>query len=194
MSGSFRSSDHTYWWDGTRRLMGATDMLRRVGYIDPTWYSAEACERGTFVHQCIAWMLADDLDETSLDPALGGYLTAARGFLASFGVKAQYVEVPFYDAVLGIAGTPDIVGSYVNDRGFTRGCLIDWKTGAEERWHRIQLAIYDRLVPAWPVPRDRIVVYLSDDGTYRPVVHRVRRDLEIAAAVISIAQDQAYAA
>ena len=96
--------------------------------------------------------------------------------------------------MLGIAGTPDVVGAYVNDRGFTRPCLIDWKTGAEERWHRIQLAIYDRLVPAGTVPRDRIVVYLRDDGTFRPVVHRDRRDLAIAAAVISIAQDQAQAA
>lgn len=192
----FHAPTHTYWC-GESRLLGATEMLRATGYIDPRWFTDGACERGSYAHQAIAWALAGDLDEDLLDPSLRGYLTAARTFLRASDVEALEVETPRYDATLGIAGTPDVLGTWVAPTGVRRGVLIDWKTGAPQRWHRFQTSIYRHLAQepdesgvSWPT-LDRVCVYLASDGSFLVEPHKDDRfDWQIASAVIAIARDQ----
>lgn len=195
MRNHFRASDHTYWSD-TRRLLSATEMLRMVGYIDPSWYTDAARERGTYVHQAIALDLAGDLDEATLDPSLVGYLAQARLFLARYDVQIDTAEQPLFDEVLGVAGTPDVVGSWMTARG-RRPVVIDWKTGDPQAWHPLQLAIYRDLVYRDFIVKsvtdgrlsDRVGVYLSAED-YRVREYTDPRDMSKARAVITIATDQ----
>lgn len=188
MRNVFRASDHTY-WSNDRRLLSATEMLRMVGYIDTAWYTSEACERGSFVHQAIALDMARDLDWSTLDAGLAGYVRQAAWFLTAYEIEPIAVETPRYDEVLGIAGTPDVIGYWRNQRGQRRPVVIDWKTGDPQAWHALQLAIYRHLItPVLPMA-DRVAVYLSPDA-FAVREHTDPREWAKAAAVITIATDQ----
>lgn len=182
---------HRYWLDG-RELDGCTTTLGSVGLIDRSRYTDEARERGSYVHDIIHADRDGDLAEERVDPSLFGYLLAARAYIRESGVDVIAFERPLADPVRGIAGKPDIIGGTASQR-----CtIIDWKTGAHERWHGYQLAWYEHLARVNGLVGglvDRVAVYLRDDGTYQPHRFPDRNDWHVAQAAITVVQAKRFA-
>src|SRR5689334_10950685 len=81
---AFDPAGHTYSVDG-RRLPSVTQILQAVGMAEipvgiPSDRLAYKRSVGIAVHAAILFMLDDDLDLISVDPAIAGYLTAFDRF------------------------------------------------------------------------------------------------------------------
>jgi len=177
---------HRYWAENGRELDGCTSTLKSVGLIDASHYTEEARLRGTYVHEMVHMDLDGDLDDTTIDPDLGGYLDAARAYVRDVNLSVLHVELPLGCLVRGIAGKPDVIGKIG-----TRDTLVDWKTGSYEPWHRYQSAWYEHLARVNGFVSglvDRVVVYLAADGTYQPKPFKERIDWQIAQAAITVVQ------
>lgn len=163
---TFDAEKHEYRWNGVV-VPSVTQILKSLGLIDATWYTEEARDRGSMIHLATALDDRGELDESSVDERIAGYLAAWRFFLAESGFAFEEIEEPRYSMDLGYAGTADRIGKL-------RGSLAvgDIKTGSPEPWHRLQTAAYvtARFGNAWRVAA-RFVVYLSDDGKYRLITH-----------------------
>ena len=61
----FDAATHTFWRDGVR-ILSVTQVLRRCGLVSP-WWTEEARNRGTRVHQAL---LREGLDEMRGIPVL----------------------------------------------------------------------------------------------------------------------------
>lgn len=180
---------HRYWLDG-RELDGCTTTLGSVGLLDRSRYSDEARERGSYVHDVIHADLEGDLADERVRPDRRLYLTAARAYLRESALVALNVERPLADPVRGIAGKPDVIGLVGS-----RCTVIDWKTGGHERWHGLQLAIYEHLARVNGLVDgllDRVAVYLRDDGTYQTHRFTDRNDWHIAQAAITVVQAKRF--
>jgi hypothetical protein len=188
-SASIRLDSAHRYFEGERELLGCTRMLTDAGYIDKTWFTDEACIRGSYVHEAVWLDLAGDLDEETLDPRLLGYVGAARAFRLDAKAVILLAEEPLADLTLGIGGKPDLVGYC-----FGKPAIVDWKSGASARWHALQNEIYKHLVrvnAVLPEPLiDSYAVYLHETGRYTLGPKSTRRDQQVAQAVITIAQDR----
>jgi hypothetical protein len=96
---------------------------------------------GTHVHTACHLLVRDELEWSSLDPALVPYVEAARRFLDESGMTVLNAELPLASQKMKFAGTLDI-------RGVMRDavCVVDWKsTSVMPRTVGPQTAAYDRL-------------------------------------------------
>lgn len=163
MTLTFDPATHTYRVDWNP-VPSVTQILTAMGCIDKTWYTSEACQRGTFVHKMLALNDAGTLDESTVCDGLRGYLAAWRKFLVEWPCKI--IEVEHQKCMIDgtLAGTPDrvVVRRHVK-------AVIDIKTGDPEPWHELQTAGYAML--CGNAHMQRYAVYLSDSGSYRLVVH-----------------------
>lgn len=137
-----------------------------------------AQNRGNMVHMAVQLLTAGELDWTSVDPRIEGYVRAAERFHIECPGKIVYTEHRMVDPVSGLAGTPDIVK-------FVRGrrSLIDYKTGQQMKPRmRLQTAGYKKLndlkFPNAPI-YDRYGLHLGADGFYKLIQHE---DLDDEAA------------
>lgn len=133
-----------------------TEIISGRGHSGPNGWG----ERGTAVH---AYCAALDLGQRlpPVQEAWQGYVDGYFECVGSWEAVWQHVEVPFRHPGLKFRGTPDRVGWL-----YGVPAVVDIKTGSRAAWHGVQLAAYDLLVPA-PAPRQRWVVYLPGDGTFR---------------------------
>jgi hypothetical protein len=189
-------NQHKYWL-GSRQLLGTTTALKLAGLIDDRWYNPEALQRGSYVHQMVHYDVEGDLDETSVDPRLLGYLQASRALKQQAGAKVAIahgrpaVERVMADPILGLGGTSDWIGEMFGDPW----ALIDWKTGDAYAWHAIQTAMYERLAKSSGVipPNvkvQRYVGYLRKDGTFKVEPCNDPADLAVGLACMTVAQYQ----
>jgi len=174
-------ADHRYWLND-RELISVTTALKEAGMVDTAWFSLDAAERGTYVHQ--ACDLLDDDNLGSYLPTVNGYVDAYRQFQQDLNPAWMQRERAVCDAVLGYAGTLDRAG-YL--RG--RWSLLDIKTGPPAPWHGLQLAAYARLAlsPDGLKP-DRFDLYLTKHGTYRLVKQDARTDEGEFLAALTVAK------
>lgn len=180
------TDDHRYFL-GDRELAGCTTTLKRLGLIDTSFYTDEGLVRGTEVHRRIRELLMGRT-LTHADE-LRGYVHAAQKYLADSHLEVLHVELELYDEALGIAGTPDVIAVTTPGGGRFRYVIPDWKTGGVERWHGIQLAVYEHLARTRGLVEglcDRLTVHLKDDGTYSTQPYKDRRDWKIAHAAITL--------
>jgi hypothetical protein len=145
---------------------------------------------GTAVHLAIALDAEGDLDEHSIAPELAGYLDAWRRYKAESGFVALWTEHVVWHPALGYTGTLDALGT---TGGGMKKLLADAKTGSEldadlagpqtaaylEAARSMGLAGADGIV-------ERCSVHLRDDGTYRVVPHRNRRDWNVFTAALEL--------
>ena len=162
--------EHRYWLED-RELISVTTALKEARFLDDRWFSDEASERGTYVHQ--ACDLLDDDNLASYLPQVNGYIAAYQKFLHEAQPDWRLREHQVCDATLGYAGTLDRAG-YLNGRWV----LVDIKTGGPAPWHGLQLAAYGRLTPspdtgARPA---RFDLYLTERGTYALIPQTDRTD------------------
>lgn len=151
-------ASHVY-TDGGRVVPGVTDVIKSNGLIDDAWFTEYARDRGQAVHAAAA--LDDDglLDESTLDPAIVGYVEAWRRFKRESGFQSKWVEKVLFHPVYRYAGTVDRIGSMSG-----ADWVIDFKTGEVLPWVALQTAAY---AIAYGKPCRRAGVKLNNDGTYR---------------------------
>ena len=149
---------------------------------------ARKAEVGRAVHRATWLADEDDLDEASVEAEVAPYLAAWRRFRAEVGFAPVERERPVFHPQLGYAGCPDAVG---HTPQIPRPILVDLKTTDEPAAVLAgpQTAAY---AEAWLAERDetglveRWSVHLREDGTYRLVTHRDRRDFAVFKAALEI--------
>jgi len=156
---TFDSITHRY-LHGTRRVQSVTGLIKAAGLLGPAaeFYSQEAAERGTRVHQACC-----DLDRgntLSMNQEEALYLDSYKQWLTLVSPIWTSMEEPRYSERYDFAGTADRLGT-INGKPV----VIDFKTGSAAPWHGIQLALYDILYDELPpMVRRRIVLHLRKDG------------------------------
>lgn len=166
LSSDFRfvEESHTYFL-GERILPGITGILKACGYVDPTYYTEDARNRGSHVHLAIKFLNKGTLDWSTVIDRYMGYVVAYEKFVREWNLKVTLFEVPLYHPDLLFAGTPDLVGTCLDNVP----CIVELKTGPVMRWTALQTAAQALLIRAWeeqPVSRRRWGVTLNADGTY----------------------------
>lgn len=151
---------HQYRLDG-RFLPSVTFILREMGFIDTSFFTEEARERGTHVHRLTELHDLGTLEPKSVNPRIAGYLEGWKSFCRKMNYGWVAIEEPICQRTYLYAGTPDRVG--ISGKG-VRG-LIDIKTGPPASWHGYQIGAYCLAVE--PRVREAFSVHLAADGSYR---------------------------
>lgn len=145
---------HTYTLDG-KVLPSVTHILKHEGFIDDTWFTCDARERGLHVHLACHYHDKETLDIEMLDEVLRPYVMAYAAFKADTGFHVEQSGVPYYHPKYLYAGIPDKINVQT---------LIDIKTGvADQPWHGLQLAAYGLFFDG---PIKTFLVHLSADSSY----------------------------
>ena len=142
-------------------LPRVTEVLKGAGLIDTQWFTEEGAARGTAVHTACQYLDEGDLDLTTLDPRIEGYVRAYDAWRRDSGVivGADWIECPQQDPRGLYRGTPDRILTTRPRK------LIDLKTGSYQAWVALQLAAYVNMLPD-PYSYSRYALYLSPDGRY----------------------------
>ncbi len=170
----FDEATHTYTRDG-EKVPGVTEILGDLSVIkrmDPGWLAA-ARERGQMVHKAIEFYNLNDLDESSVDPSIKGYLSAWQRFVSDYQFKPLLVEKVVYSERWGYAGKFDLIGSWKLNR-HRRLCLPDVKSGLKDPSHGPQTAAYVQAAVEMEILDElskkdlpqRCAVRLQNDGFY----------------------------
>jgi hypothetical protein len=186
----FEESTHTYRVNGTV-LPSVTQILEFAGISDfsgvPAEVLARAQKRGTAVHNAAWYDDQNDLDESTLDPTITGYLTAWRKFKAENGVTVKLIEQRVYSP-LGFVGTFD----RLIEMPKWGEVMPDLKTGEESPSWRIQLAAYLKGFHGPQAPKcRRVAVKLRKDGTYSLCWYEQKdltRDWNVFASALTVFQ------
>lgn len=182
----FDSDTHTYTVDGIR-YVSVTQVLSGLGlYGDAAnWFTEEGRMRGTYVHKIIAWHLAEELDDSTVDDSLRGYFDAWKQFEADTGFVPTDTEKPLANDIYLLAGTPDHIGLFNG-----KYAIVDVKTsatvGAAEQ---LQTAGYELLYKTpFNTPIKRFSLHLAKTGKYRLIEHENRQDRHIFLSCLAIYQ------
>lgn len=165
------SEDHVYTVDG-KVYPGVTTIIGDVYGRYP--YPEGAAERGHHVHLATQLFDENDLDETTLDPVVAGYLEGYKLFITEMDFNVLDNEVIVYNQLYGYCGKYDKRGVFRDKPN--RKALIDVKTGQKEWWHPLQSIAYAICLEDGPY--DRYALYLTHDGKYKLVPHTRRADFQ----------------
>ena len=138
---------------------GVTGVLKTLGLIDTQWYTQEAMERGSAVHEAIMLIEQGVLDLGAYresDP-IYGYLEAWQKCKRETELKVVETEALRADPVCRYATILDGIGEYKG-----KPAIWDLKSGPLRAWHGLQLAAGTGLTDI----RQRYVIQLDDDGDY----------------------------
>jgi hypothetical protein len=169
----YNDERHEYVLDGAI-IPSTTQVLAAEGFIDTTFMNDEGRERGSMVHLAVEYLLEGRLDMGSLDPRISPYVDGARVFVKDMGYKPQIIEKPIAHPIYLYGMKPDTIGT-VRQFG-DELVLIDWKTGAKDKATIIQMASYVEGLRANGIDIKHVyIIYLKDDGTYKPELVKVTR-------------------
>jgi hypothetical protein len=134
---------------------------------------ADAAITGTVRHEFYHRIAQNPLEELEEpDPRIAGPVAAFRKFMAE--VKPVYIsgELPYFDPILNVCGTPDLVAEISS-----RLSVVDFKPASKSKRTQAQTAAYKTMLNRNGVPvLDRYELRLSD-GTYRLEKHTDDGDL-----------------
>lgn len=175
-----RDTAHRYFWNG-KRVPGITAVLEEEGVSDysgmPLALREHSLLRGQFVHSGCELIDWKNLDETSVDPAIAGYLAGWRKFLADTSPVWTVIEQMTYHPRYGYAGQPDRAGTIHG-----KPWVVEIKSGAPGRGVGLQTAAQAHLLFP-PGDADRKVrrgaVWLKPDGTYQLIECKGRSDFSV---------------
>lgn len=162
-------------------LIHVTEALRIVGLVDCDWADEWAMDRGTAVHQALALDATGELDDTSLDPRIAGYIAAGRKFFREVNPEILAVEESIEHPTMGYCGRLDY---RIMLHGPGTEAVLDVKTGGPASWHPYQLAGY---ALGFSRPMKRFALYLSGEGKYKLQEFKDRGDFERFKAIITVA-------
>lgn len=175
----FDESLHRYTYDG-RIVRGVTGLIREGGLVDPDaaqWFTEESRWRGTRVHKACLDIDLDCYGYEALETD-AGYVESYLKWRHLTAPRWTVLEEPRYSKRWRFCGIADRIG--FDSKG--RPMVLDFKTGPAQKWHRIQLALYDMLhddIP-WGIRR-RVGLYLQKDGSIaKPKEYADRNDYGVA--------------
>lgn len=137
----FDPEKHEYRLDG-RVIPSVTTILRDMGEISEfSMQSERARERGTMVH-IAASFLPDNLDWSSIESSIFGYVMSAALWFEKTGCKVEAQEQQIYLPDLDVAGTLDLRGSFQGGKSGTLylqadGSLAKFKAADTRRGYQI---------------------------------------------------------
>jgi hypothetical protein len=167
-----------------QNIIRVTQLLRWAGVTKPIPKSVhiqKALVRGSAVHKYSIGLekkIASGGDGAqkllnSWPKNLIPYGHAIAQFHAVYQPTFNRTEERITDKQLYLTGCPDRVGIVKGYRA-----VVDYKTGGEYAWHRLQIALYAILLERIGLSTDiRMCVYLSKEGVYRPVIHKANKDI-----------------
>jgi hypothetical protein len=180
----FDAERHRYTHDGVD-LPSVTTVLKCWSPISkvPDWKLEDARLRGELVHAATAFLDEDDLDLSSVDDEVMGYLEGWRKFRRDYSFVPTMIERRLAHLRWGYAGTPDRFGEWAY-KGYVRSVLIDIKTGFEDPTHGPQTAAYAQAIQdSGTRVTQRATVYLSP-GDYRVETYTGMQDWTIFMAAL----------
>jgi hypothetical protein len=170
---TFDEDSHTYWLNGLR-LPSVTQVIDSLGLVSgKQFYGPEDAQRGQAVHAITQLIDENDLDESSIDPALAGYAASYDRFRRETDWLPYLNECRLFSRQWKFAGTIDRYG-VLNGKTV----LLDIKSGPYHRWHDIQLGGYEIMLLenkkdlGVEPPESRLILQLKRDGTYR--IHQTK--------------------
>jgi hypothetical protein len=142
--------------DGWATVPSVTQVLSSYFGTDPRWYAPGSAERGTLAHELCAAYYGGDYSATR-----NGYAKAFAQWGFDSGARVLEMESMIEGCINGrrYAGRFDLIAEVDGRR-----VLVDLKTGAKAKWHHAQIAAYSLVAK----PARGMVLYLSEDGTYKP--------------------------
>jgi len=169
----FNPAAHEYTEDDGTPIPSVTQIIKAAGIIDDRWYTQEAREKGSAVHElCERYAAGVRVDNRGNPLASYEYINSFAAWMSDYHVFTLSTECRVYHNIDGkaYAGTYDILADIGG-----KTVLIDIKTGAKAKWHAVQLAAYAMarpviggVVQADPVNPDALaVLYLQAGGKYR---------------------------
>ena len=185
----FEPEGHRYFLNDAE-LPSVTTVLRAVGLLNFGGASDSAMamgrDRGDRVHLATELNDRGELDESSIDFEIAGYLAAWRRFVDEWNFKCHEIEVLLHHPIYRYAGRADRFGSarLPGKRVSRDDIVLDIKTGTPQRATGYQLAAYNAcLVRA---QRKRIGVYLLPDGSYRAQPYDHPGDLSVFLSALCV--------
>lgn len=174
---TFEAAGHVY-WRGGRRVPNVTRVLEAVGLSDfgdvNPLVLALAQVRGTAVHLCTALDDRADLDESSVDPELTGYLAAWRKFSRETHHEWTFIEEMAFHPRYEYATTADRIGLM-----FGNPAVVEIKSGPPQPATGPQTAAQAHcFFPSGVADRSvrRYGCHLRADGTYSLIEYKDRTD------------------
>ena len=146
--------------DGNLIIPSVTQILKRAGYIDDRWYTEEARDRGSAVHEfCDRYANGIRFDDLGRPLASLEYVNACAAWMKNSRAYAVQTEFKIDHILNGrrYAGKPDLLAEIASRR-----VIIDYKTGGKAPWHVLQIAAYALATN----PDNAMVLYLKPDGRY----------------------------
>ena len=184
MSLAFDPIAHRYTYDGVE-VPSVTSILTGVGISDysriPRDVLARAAARGTAVHEAIEYLLADDLDWSSVADEIEPYVSAYVEWVRDTGWQPVQIECRLYHPTLRYAGTADQIGTLGGEM-----YVLDLKTSARPaEWWAIQTMAYRECLPDREVRRGAL--RLGRDGRAQFIPHdRDARDRGVWHAAVTV--------
>lgn len=146
---------------GSSRMPGVTEILDGVGLISPfVKQNPGRTLEGKLAHHALALFGADNLDFSTVDERIMGWVLSGVRFYEQLKFKPVVLETPDYHPDYFYGYTFDGIGSS------TMGdILIDFKTGKAGKTGRLQLAAYlDPVQRRWGGKWKRVAVELDEHG------------------------------
>ena len=163
----FNADFHEYTING-RVIPSVTQILKNTGYIDDRFFTEEARDRGTAVHElCRRYADGERQDKMNRPLFKLEYVNAFSNWMHEKHVYVIKSESTVYGNINGheYAGMFDILAD-INGKIV----LVDIKTGTKLKWHPLQLAAYAmaKFETGNTVNPDKLVdLYVSKNGAYK---------------------------
>ena len=158
----FSESDHRYLVDGVE-YPSVTTILEDL-YLTPQYYlGTQAKQRGKAVHEAALLYDAGELDESTTDAVVLGYLKGYTAFIRDSGFEITQSERMVCSTKHRFAGRMDRYGTLAGVPA-----ILDLKTGSIPDTAGLQTAAYaiawqeETSIQCWR----RIALRLDSDGTY----------------------------
>ncbi len=155
------------YWDG-ERVPRTTEVC---ALLAPRWQADEYyLRKGVLVHRIVEWEESRELDESTVDPILQGYLDAYRRFKAESGWITLNREIRFYHPKYKYCGRVDVHGFFSSQGNKPPwGWVIDFKTGQPHEADKLQSPAYLFGIKYHnaSLVHKCADLYLKNDGFYR---------------------------
>jgi hypothetical protein len=152
-------------WNG-ERVPRTTEICRLLA---PRFFTEEYfLNRGRIVHLILEWEDTGELDESSVDPNLTGYLEAYRRFKIATNWHTTMQEIKFFNEKYKYCGRADKVGQFGITARTKWIWVIDIKSGQPHEADQLQSPAYLFGLKSHEIPIGRCGdLYLKPSGLFR---------------------------